>query len=84
MRSGIYSVYVRWPEGLPATAAARIEVNASGYGYPPVTLSQADGGGQWHKIGEYPLEYGNGDSLKLVGTGIGAAADAVKIVFEKE
>ena len=83
-RSGVYSIYLRWPESLPATAAARIEVNAGGYGYPAVTVSQATGGGQWYKVGSYRLEYGNSDHLKLHAIGAGAAADAVKIVHAEE
>ena len=83
-RSGLYSIYIRWPEGLAATASVRVEPNCGGYGYPPVTVSQATGGGQWYKVGKYRLEYGNSDSLKLVATGVGAAADAVKIVLESE
>jgi sialate O-acetylesterase len=84
IRSGEYSVQVRWPEGLPATAAARIEVNAGGYGYPPIILLQSAGGGQWHKLGTFRLAYGNSDHLKLYATAAGAAADAVRIVFERE
>ena len=84
VRAGNYSIYVRWPERLAPTAAVRVEINAGGYGYPPVAISQATGGGQWYKVGKYRLDYGNSDNVKLVATGIGAAADAVKIVFESE
>lgn len=83
-RTGTYSIYIRWAEGLAPTAAVRVEVNAGGYGYPPVMVSQATGGGQWYKVGTYRLEYGNSESVKLVANGPGAAADAVKIVYESE
>lgn len=83
-RAGTYAVYIRWPEGLAPTAAVSVEVNAGGYGYPAVTVSQATGGGLWYKVGKYRLDYGNSDNIKLVATGIGAAADAVRIVLESE
>ncbi len=83
-RAGRYGIYLRWPAGLASTAAISVESNCGGYGYPPVAISQADGGGDWHKIGSYRMNYGNTDNIKLVATGIGASADAVKIEFEME
>ena len=83
-RTGMYAIYIRWPEGLAPTAAVRVEVNAGGYGYPEVIVPQATGGGQWFKVGTYCLDYGNSDTIKLIATGLGATADAVKIVFEKD
>lgn len=78
-KSGTYELYLRWPEGLPATAEVTIEVNAGGAGYPHQVLSQASGGGQWRKLGTYPLNYGNGDSVKLLATGLGGTVDALRM-----
>lgn len=83
-RAGNYSIYIRWPEGLAQTAAVRAEVNAGGYGYPPVAISQVNGGGQWHKLGRYWLDSGNSDTIKLLATGLGGAAEAARIVWETE
>lgn len=83
-RAGTYAMYIRWPEGLAPTAAVRVEVDAGGYGYSPITVLQSSGGGQWHNVGKYRLDYGNSDTIKLIATGIGAAADAVKIVIESD
>jgi hypothetical protein len=82
-RAGLYGLYVHWPEKLATTAAVSIEVNAGGYGYPPVVMTQSAGCG-WRKVGNYRLDYGNADTLTLIATGPSAVADAVKMVFESE
>lgn len=80
-RAGLYGLYVHWPEKLATTAAVSVAVNAGGCGYPPVSMAPTAGGG-WRKVGSYRLDYGNSDTLKLIATGPGAVADAVKMVLE--
>ncbi len=83
-RTGTYAVDLWCPAGGAEPARAIVEVAAAGRTHPSVEVAQNNSGGQWYRIGEYALHYGNSDHLKLRALSAGVAADAVRLTFLRE
>jgi hyaluronate lyase len=82
-KSGNYALYMQWAVASNRPAAAPLEIKDADGIDTYKTVNQKQNGGQWVFIGNYDMEAGTSNTIKILSTNPGyTIADAVKLEYQ--